>query len=314
MKRLTENEALETLLLRLADSHPQRNYLESRLYRTAGGERGEARLQSRFKEFWIDDAFTVLWDVSLALGDWKVQLDGILLTERCALVIESKNISGEIYFNEAADEFFRLNPRGKKTVLEDPRVQLDKHIRFLNRWFAQHKIPLAVSGLSVFTSKHCEFITKPPSSNICKPYQMPDHLLKLWQSHLPKTAKLNISKVSKRILANQTPFKRQPLCRQYTIHPDDIKPGVLCRACKTLSMQREKRGWTCTRCGERDSAAHVYAAREYFSIVDDSLTNREFRKFCKLESRSVASRLLSKLELDTTGEWKSCVYRLQKKK
>ncbi|MDN3449976.1 nuclease-related domain-containing protein [Planococcus sp. APC 3906] len=314
MKRLTENEALETLLLRLADGHPQRIFLENRLYRTAGGERGEARLQSRFKEFWIDGDFKVLWDVSLALGDWKVQLDGILLTERCALVIESKNISGEIYFNEATGEFFRLNLNGEKTVLEDPRVQLSKHIRFLTRWFAQHKIPLPVSGLAVFTSKHCEFITKPPGAPICKTYQMPDHLLKIWQSHPPKTARLHIAKVSKLLLANQTPFKRQPLCRQYTINPSDIKTGVLCRACSTLSMQREKRGWTCTRCGERDAAAHVHAAREYFSIVDDSLTNRDFRKFCKLESRSVASRLLSKLELDTTGEWKSCVYRLQKKK
>lgn len=312
LERLTEKEALETLLLRLADDHPQRNFLETRLYRTAGGERGEARMQSRFKELWIDGDFTALWDISLALDDLKVQLDGILLTDRCALVIESKNISGEIHFNESTGEFFRIDSTGNKTVMEDPRVQLGKHIRFLTRWFSIHNIPLPVSGLAVFTSKHCECITKPRSANVCKTYQMPDYLLKLWQSHPPQTAKLTIAKVSKLLLANQTPFKRPPLCRQYTINPADLKPGVLCRACRTLSMQREKRTWICSRCALRDSAAHIHAAREYFTLVNDKLANRQFRSFCQLESRATAWRLLSNLNLHTTGDSKSFAYHLPK--
>lgn len=314
LERLTENEALETLLLRLANDHPQRNYLETRLYRTAGGERGEARLQSRFKEFWIDEDFTAIWDVALALDDWKVQLDGILLTDRCALVMESKNISGEIHFNESTGEFYRINSSNEKTVMEDPRVQLGKHIRFLTRWFVKHNIPLPVSGLTVFTSKQCEFTSKPRSANVCKTYQMPDYLLKLWQSHPPQTAKLNITKVSKLLLANQTPFKRQPLCRQYTINPTDLRSGVMCRACRALSMNRTQRTWICTRCGIRDPAAHIYAAREYFTLIDETLTNRQFRKFCQLESRSIAFRLLRTLDVDVTGEWKSRVYQLPEKK
>lgn len=312
MERLTENEALETLLLRLADEHPQRNFLETRLYRTASGERGEARMRLRFKEFWIDGDFTALWDISLALDDWKVQLDGLLLTERCALVNESKNISGEIHFNESTGEFYRIISSNEKTVMEDPRVQLGKHIRFLTRWFAKHHIPLPVSGLSVFTSTQCEFISKPRSANVCKTYQMPDYLVNLWQSHPPQTAKLNITKVSKLLLANQSPFKRQPLCRQYTINPADLRPGVMCRVCRALSMNRTQRTWICTRCGVRDSTAHIYAAREYFTLIDETLTNRQFRKFCHLESRATAWRLLNNLNLHSTGESKSFAYHLPK--
>lgn len=312
MELLNKTEALETLLLRLAPVHPQRGFLDTLLYRTTRGTSGEQRLKARFKEFWIEDEFTALWDVSLTLGDWPVQMDGLLLTERCAVVIESKNISGEIHFNEATGEFFRFDADGNKTSLEDPRVQLAKHIRFLQRWFRLRKISLPVAGLVVFTAKHCEFVSKPSGAPICKTYQMSGHLLNIWQSHPPITASPKLSKISKLLLTQQTPFRRTPLCRQYTIDAADLKTGVFCRNCNSFTMKRVKRGWTCARCGKRDPIAHEFAVREYFSLVDSELTNQEFRRFCGIDSIYVASRLLSQLDLKTSGERKARKYELKK--
>lgn len=311
MERLNKSEALHTLLLRMGGMHPQRDFVDTQLYRTAGGKRGEQRLKARFKEFWVEDEFTALWDVSLTLGDWPVQMDGLLLTERCAVIMESKNISGEIHFDEATGEFFRIDPDGNKTTMEDPRVQLAKHIRFLERWFRLRKISLPVAGLVVFTAKQCEFASKPLGTPICKAYQMPGRLLNIWQSYPPNTASPKLSKISKLLLAHQTPFRQTPLCQQYLIDAADLKTGVLCRGCKTFTMKRVKRGWTCSRCGERDATAHEFAVREYFSLVDNVLTNQEFRRFCGIESVYVASRLLSQLDLKASGERKARKYELK---
>lgn len=313
MQLLNKSEALETLLLRLEAGHPRRDFINTQLYRTDGGKRGEQRLKARFKEFWIEEEFTALWNVSLTLGDWPVQMDGLLLTGRCAIVIESKNISGEIHFDEATGEFFRFDAEGNKTTMEDPRVQLAKHIRFLERWFRQRKISLPVAGLTVFTAKQCEFASKPRGAPICKTYQMPGLLLHIWQSHPPNPASPKLSKTSKLLLTQQTPFRRTPLCRQYAIDAADVKTGVLCRECRTLTMKRLKRGWTCASCGRRDPLAHEFAVREYFSLVASELTNQEFRRFCGIESRHVATRLLSQLDLEVTGDLKARVYRLKNK-
>lgn len=313
MERLNKSEALEGLLVRLAAGHPRRDFVDTQLYRTDGGKRGEQRLKARFKEFWIEEEFSVLWDVSLTLGDWPAQMDGLLLTERCAIIIESKNISGEIHFDEATGEFFRFDRDGNKTSFEDPRVQLAKHIRFLERWFRPRKISMPVAGLVVFTAKHCEFASKPRGAPICKAYQMPEYLLNIWQSYPPNAASPKLPKISKLLLNHQTPFRRNPLCQQYSIDAADLKTGVLCRGCRTLTMKRMKRGWTCARCGERDPLAHEFAVREYFSLVGSELTNQEFRRFCRIESRHVASRLLSQLDLEVAGELKARVYRLKTK-
>lgn len=310
---LSHAEALESILGRLAPGHSHRKFLEVELYQTLAGKRGESRLQSRFKEFYLDGEFHVLWDVNLSIGSWKVQMDGLLLTEKCALIIESKNISGKIHFDEKTGEFYRFDDENVKTVMEDPRIQLNKNKRFLAQWFKSKKINLPIEGLIVFTAKKCEFISKPADAYICKAYQMADCLLKILSTFPFEATNLKLLKLKKLLQNSRTPYRQTPLCQYYYIEPADVKPGVYCRSCKLLTMQRDKRSWTCNKCGERDKEAHHFAIREYFSLIDTQLTNQRLRDFCRFSSRAAASRLLAQFDLETTGELKSRVYFLKKK-
>ncbi|WP_298830618.1 nuclease-related domain-containing protein [uncultured Planococcus sp.] len=299
---------MELLLIRLGEHHPQRPFLERELHWTTAGTRGEGRLQKKFHEFYSEEEFQILWDISLNIGTWSVQMDGLLLTERCAVIIESKNINGRLHFDEKTGEFFRINAAGEKTVMEDPRVQLNKHIRFLKQFFQMKKINLPVSGLIVFTAKDCEFASKPHRASICKTYQMIEYLLKILQAFPLEADNKKLAKIKKMILANQSPYKQAPLCTYYFIDPKDLLPGVYCRHCKCLSMQRDQRSWICSRCGARDSSAHLLAIQEYFTFVELEITNRKLREFCGLASRTVAKRLLIQLDLDSTGALKNRVY------
>jgi hypothetical protein len=305
---LTKSQALSLLLARLPENHGHRTFLEAELYREDAGKRGEQRLKNKFKEFYLEEEFNVLWNVNLSIGSWKVQMDGLLLTKRTAVIIESKNISGKIHYNSETEEFFRIDEDGNKKVFEDPTIQLEKHRRFLAAWFKLKKISMPVEGIVVFTPKQCEFISKPPGKHICKTYQMNHYLYRVLEQHSPKLAPSKLEKIKKLIELNAIPYQQLPLCITYHINPKELKTGVFCTQCRFWSMQRIRKNWNCASCKHRDSQAHHSAIREYFSIVGTRLGNQDFRWFCNIDSIHTASRLLAESGLPSTGAKKNRKY------
>ena len=305
--------ALSSLIGRLPSVHLQRNYLEGKLHRTVAGIRGEERMQQRFVEFQPDEEVHALWDIGLAIGSWKTQFDGIVLTKRGAIVIDSKNISGKLHFDDKTGEFYRFDNNDVKEVFDDPRIQLNKNIRFLSKWLARKKIHLPVSGLIVFTAKSCEFIARPKGKHLCKVYQMPEYLFQILKAFPLEAEPLNLPKLKKQILSAHVPYPRTPLSEKHFIKVSEIRTGVQCQTCKTYGMKRIKKSWQCPACGCRDRQAHHAALREYFSLIDEQITNQAFREWCGLESRSVATRLLAQFDFEIAGESKARKYSLKKR-
>lgn len=310
---LSKTESLERLLYRLPENHPQRQFLQVELYRTAAGKRGEDRLERKLIEFNPEGNHRFLRNVCLSIGEWKIQMDGLLLTERGVIIVESKNISGQLYFDDKTGEFSRTDLEGTRTVMEDPTIQLNKHIRFLRKFFIQHKINLPIDGLVVFTSKQCEFITKPATHHVCKTYQLIDYVFNILQTFPRLTTRQNLSKIDKLLQKSHTPYKRHPLCQQYFIDENDLQTGILCVNCKKHSMMRKhKSGWVCGRCETIEPLAFQSAIQEYFSLIDTQLNNRKLRKFCNLESPYTTSRLLAEFDFEVSGALKNRTYELKK--
>ncbi|WP_236015464.1 nuclease-related domain-containing protein [Planococcus soli] len=252
-------------------------------------------------------------NICLSSGEWGVQMDGLLLTERGAIIIESKNISGQLNFDNQTGEFWRTDSEGGRTVMEDPTSQLNKNMRFLRKFFKQHKINLPIEGIVVFTSKQCEFITKPSTHFVCKTYQLIDHLFAILQNFPQKTSNQNLAKIDKLLQKFQTPYKRQPLCQLYFIDPKELQAGILCINCKKHTMERKhKAGWSCRKCLKIDHFAFQYAVQEYFSLIHTQLSNRQLRQFCNLDSPYAASRLLATLDLENTGSLRNRTYLIKK--
>ncbi|WP_233569547.1 nuclease-related domain-containing protein [Planomicrobium sp. Y74] len=310
---LSKVEALESLLRRLPKNHPDREFLEIRLYRASAGMRGESKMINKFKEFYIEEDYQQVWDLNMEIGNWVVQMDGLLLTNRCAIILESKNISDEIHFDAANDEFYKKTfKEGNKITLENPVIQLKKHIRFLERWFKTHKINLPVTGLIIFTANNCDFHAKPPGAFICKTYQMNEYLYHILEKYPQEASSHKINRIKKMILANQIPFKKSPLSEFYHIDPKDIKTGIYCRDCKSFSMRRWHKTWQCSSCGFKDSGAAQFAVLEYFALISTRITNKQLRDFCHIESTHAARRILLNPNLIAAGDLKSRSYSLEK--
>ncbi|WP_133257378.1 nuclease-related domain-containing protein [Planococcus halotolerans] len=308
---LPQGQAIKYFIARPPEKHPRKEYLENQLHRKTAGERGENKMRKKFQEFHLDENFAALWDIGLIDGDWKTQFDGLVMTEKCIIILDSKNVSEDLHFDEKTGEFIRMDSKGQRLILDNPVFQLNKNILFLRRWLRKRKIDVRVKGLIVYTANQCLFHSKPSGAPICKTYQMNDYLYNILHSLPPDPTPLKVNKIKRLIEASHSPYVRRPLCETYQIAYSDLQKGVYCASCKGYQVVRSKRNWVCLRCGAKNSTAHHFALQEYFSFVDDSVTNKEFREFCLLESSDVAKRILVQYDFEVFGETKSRRYRIK---
>ena len=300
------------MLKRIASNHKQRDYLENQLHRASAGVRGEGKMIKKFKEFSTDEVHVPMWDLNMEIGGWAVQIDGLLLTNRCAIVMDSKNVSGEIHYEAATEEYYKKAvPGGEILHLDNPVFQLKKHIDFIKMLFRIYNINLPVTGLIVFTANSCVFRAKPPGALICKTYQMNEYLYQILRTSPQVAVSKPIQEIGKLIAANQVPFKKSPLSEYYRIDLRDVKMGVYCNKCEAHCMQRIKKSWICASCGSKDSTADHLAVQEYFSLISDELTNKRFREFSGIDSSAAVWRILAKYDLEVSGERKSRVYKIK---
>jgi len=64
----------------------------------------------------------------------------------------------------------------------------------------------------------------------------------------------------------------------------------------------------CKRCGHISKDAHIAALKDYFLINGQSITNGQFRDFLGISSIHQSRRMLSRLDLNGSGEKKGRVY------
>lgn len=285
------------LLKRLSDVQTV-EFIQDEIRKIEAGKRGENRLVQKLGELRFEGIVKIFPNVSLSIGEWKVQIDCLVLTDRCFIVLESKNYSGDLFVNLETEDFYKITEDGEEISLPNPYFQLMKHIRFLKDYFGKVVPNLKVTGAVLMTSKSCRIRRKPAhypfyklESTNEKVIQMYNHYNSL---HLSTKQLLTIEQM---IQTEQTPFTYPPLCEHYHISPKFLIPGVECPYCGVLGMKRTGKTWTCTTCEKKSRDAHQKTGEEFFWLINKEMTNKEFRNFCQLESVFAASRMLSKMQL-----------------
>lgn len=301
---------------RLNENTSDRDFLERELFLAEAGIRGEKRLQKKFVEFYSSEPFEILWNTSLTLGNWPVQIDGLLLTQKVAVILESKNISGELHFENRTGEFFRIDANGVKTIMDNPAVQVEKHMRFIRMWFDENKIPLPVDGMLVFTALKAELCSLPQNTRTCRHHHMIELLFKTIEEYPSRTHQnRHALKKYRKIIENQlTPYTQKPIAVQYSMDPRLFKPGIYCEACKTFNVSRQRRRWQCEACGKTSLTAGEEAVLDYFAIFGFQANNEKLRKFLNVNDRHIVKRLLSQEILTKDGSRRHSKYSLNEVK
>jgi len=287
------------LLKRLRAPHIKEGDIRKDIHQIESGVRGENRLIEKLNELRLPGAYRVFSDMGLQANEWKVQIDCLVVTDRCCIVLESKNISDDLYFNEDSDEFYKVDRTGREAFYRNPYYQLMRHIRFMKEFFQLLNIPeMTVTGAVVLTAKSCRIRQKPAHYPIFKLESIIEKILHMYD--LPSSLLLSeeqLDSIERMIWKKQSTFIHRPLCESYQISPNELIRGVECPGCGTLGMKRTGKTWTCTKCNHRSRDAHKHAVQEYFWLVSKEMRNKDFRVFCQVDSVYAASRMLNSMDL-----------------
>ncbi|WP_313892610.1 nuclease-related domain-containing protein [Psychrobacillus sp.] len=237
------------MLKRLPACHGKLDFIREEIRKKEAGVRGENRILLKLSELRIPGTCYVFSDVSLILGEWKVQIDCMVVTDRCCIVIESKNISGDLYFDENSDDFFKVNPNGNEISYPNPYYQLMRHIRFMKEFLRDIIPKMKVTGRVIMTAKSCRIHEKPANYPIFKLESMIEKVLHLYNNSSPtQLSDSEFNEIKQKIIRMQSTFSYPPLCEYYKIPIQEILTGVECPHCGALGMKRTGKTWTCIAC------------------------------------------------------------------
>lgn len=298
---------LNALIPRLHPSHTDMYRIEEDLRIRKAGYGGEQHLDKHMLEFKPPYPHAILHDVCLKQNGVYFQMDSILITPAFLLIIEVKNFAGKIIVKSNPTQFIQVSPTGERKVLKNPIAELDRKQIFLTQWLLQRKIELPISGIVAFAYTNELVFENVPETKLTFTNELPSYLysLPIQKEVISKAA---IRKLATEIRNNHQEYNPFPLTKLMNIPSTDILPGVICPACNARGMQWKQRKWSCQKCKHTGSNYHVTALTDWIYLIDNRITNKEFRNFTLLNDRHVTKRFLAGSGLKHVGKGKGSFY------
>lgn len=301
---------LESLLRRLPEGHPKFETIKSDLAYVWKGYHGEKAV-SYYLDFLPEKENFIFHSLRLPSGKYHFQIDYLVLTTRYALILECKNFFGTLLFDSSFNQMIRT-ANDKEEGFQDPISQAKWHQQQLRNWLLSHNISLPIE-FYVVISKPSTIIKATPQNKQAMSKVVHGHSLLERISEIDRrfdTEVLDVKEVRKlsRLLLKSHTAESFNALRKYGLRGNELLPGVICPTCKRSPMIRKGRTWHCNGCGMKDKNAHISAVEDYFRLVGDSITNKQFREFVHLESDTSAKKMLQAMELPFSGSNKGRIY------
>ncbi|GGF26247.1 hypothetical protein GCM10010954_26590 [Halobacillus andaensis] len=293
--------ALEALQRR---ANLRRDEIEKDLLLARAGFRGEEALNYHLQQ--IPPHSHILHDIRFAVDELFVQLDTLLLADNFITIIEVKNFTGTLTFDEERHQMIRTLD-GKEEAFLDPLLQVRRQKNYLRKWLNAHQYTeLPIETLIVISKPSTIIHTSNPS--VIHSAYLPFKINELESKYAQRVLGQNeLLRMGEELKQAHVPRKID-LLQKYKIKKEELRVGVHCSSCSTLPMLRGYGKWKCTYCGYVSADAHIESLRDYRLLVEESITNRELRWFLQIDSERIARSIIQ--SLNPVGKTKGRRYRL----
>ncbi|WP_180953490.1 nuclease-related domain-containing protein [Bacillus sp. T33-2] len=301
----------EALLRRLPANHPKYSVVEGDLYKRKAGFRGEEEVDYYLRQL-PGKNHMIYQDIRLPNGSDHFQLDTLLVCRNFMLVIEVKNISGTLYFDQSFNQLIRTQ-NGKEESFPDPILQAKLQRWKLSEWLQYNKFESIPIEYLIVMGKSPGIVKISPGSEkifqkVCPASNILFKIKELERYYSKENISLQVlKKLNKLLLKSHCPHDMDIL-RHHSVADKDIITGVQCPSCSVFSMERRYGKWYCQKCNTKSKDAHIQSLNDYFLLFHPSITNQQFRDFHHITSIHTACKLLAKLNLPHTGINKGRVY------
>lgn len=296
---------LTSLIKRLPPSHEKIEKILEELSIQEAGEFGERHILNILKEHQLPESTYIFHNVNLHCVT-KIQIDCLLISPSWCLVLEIKNLNGELTFHPDPPQLI-CEKEGEKIAYRSPESQLNQYIFGLREFFNLHQIPLPIYGVILFPFTNSIILKPPTKFPLVIGRAIINHI---WS--LPKKKIVNPEKVARILMEQMTDegWSYFPLTKHFHLHPKELKHGVECPKCGHIPMKRVLRTWVCEVCGHHDMRAHVQALKDYYMLIDRNISPKEAHHYLQLRNRYEATRILKANSLRSTGQTTSRKYEL----
>lgn len=306
-----EITVLKTILRRFSLNPQLQSELESKLSRKLAGYKGEKELDYHLSQF-DHTEFYILHDLRIPHNNTHFQIDSLLISNTFILVIDSKNYAGTLDFYPEFN-YLLQTWNGIEKVYPDPILQTKTQAAQLKSFLIKHHFSRPPIEFLVSISNSQAIIRNPGNNQevkvrVCKTPAVA-YKIQSFNDRYPNevlTIK-EIRKITKLLLKSHAEYI--PDISSMNLPEDQVRKGVQCPDCGHIGMNKiHGSNWVCKKCGHLSKDAHIDGLRDFFIIYGPTITSRQFSDFLNISSIHQSKRLLSALELDSTGSTKGRIY------
>lgn len=321
MKKLNHRELplsiqkLQALQRRIPQHHPKQPVIKESLAKRLAGYKGEQSVEYPLS-FLSEKDFFILNDVRLYDSKHYFQMDSLLLSKKCLIILEVKNMKGILYFDTTFHQLIRTLD-GKQEAFPDPLLQVYRQEQQLKKWLENNQLPpMPILSLIVISNPNTIIQSTPGnkevSEKVIRSEFLPTKINQLQQKFQKEVVTdKELKKLTRKIEKQLSPLD-QAMLEQFDLTKDELIKGVFCPACGHLPIRREYGTWHCPRCSSKQKDAHISSIKDYQLLIGTTFTNSMMRDFLQIFSPSLMTRLLQAMDLPYSGERKDRVYRLPK--
>lgn len=287
----------EALLKRLPVNHVKRRVVVDKLDSANAGAGGEERIDTVLSYFEPDYPFLIIQDLSLPE---RSQIDTLLILQDRIIILEVKNLSGELQHRTNPSALHQTMPNGYRRFLKSPVIQIEVAKIKLQKVLKtiECQVPIETVVVMAYPSQFIEDV--PPGAKV---WVSEEVLVQLYRIDINNKL-LSVEQMhalANKLLSINQQYQPFPLAPKLNINLQDIETGVFCPHCKLRKMKRIVRRWECDFCDIYSLDAHLDALDEWFMLYKSTITTKECQDFLGLPSNQSAQRALKRKNLKEVG-------------
>ncbi|MHA6250712.1 nuclease-related domain-containing protein [Oceanobacillus sp. CAU 1775] len=289
-------EKYEILVSRLSQHSPHHSQVAFDATNCLKGYEGELAVDYYLKLLPAAD-YTILQDLTLKVNHQTFQMDNLILTRNAIYIVEVKNFLSSVSYHTASDTFVLNNGHrtfGTANPINQAKIQKER----LRMWLSINNEPdLPIHCFAVISDSQTvlTIVGEPTENSLLLSHgeHIPWKIMEL-EKRYKETHNFPHQIIGYKLKNAATDFNKDIL-KEYSIHPNEIMPGIRCVGCNTLGMQRKGWTWKCKRCHVEDKLAAEKTINEYLLLIKPWITNKECQNFLVITSRNTCLGLLRKM-------------------
>ncbi|BDH60546.1 nuclease [Lysinibacillus sp. PLM2] len=299
-------QVLEAISRRLALNDFEYPKFQEMYFRQRKGYQGELKVDTKWNELRIPIEHYLLYNYETVneVGNTH-QIDTIMLSPNFIFIVEIKNISGKIDYDEEKRQFTNTKEDDRKEVYSNPVDQVERHTRLITRMMDLVGIQLPVESAIVFSNTSTTIGLMPkriPSFHLSGLYS---HMTMLFKKHSKQAVSIKEMNVLKDFLLESLKRERW----KPNIDKQKLLNGAICEQCNQQTIMTYSNGrFICPKCNTKSKEILLKSLNDYRLLFSPWISNRAFKQFFNIASSKTSYKLLKSLNLQSYGNNRGRLY------